>query len=154
MAVSCGMVVASCSLVGDDSSACGTGEGLEILGAAGMGTEGLTVDEGCTYAVEGLRSGEVRSVVATGNEQAVEAALEQGGLDRSRASSSRWDAVDLPPFDVTATPSGQEWSDGDLLVFRDEIDHRGRPWDRYVAWGRKRAGTDYMVAIVLETGSL
>lgn len=149
------LVSAACSLIGDESSSCDTNKGEETLEAAGLGTEGLTVVEDCTDVYEGLREGEVRTVVARGDEASVNGALQLGSVDPSRASSSPFEAQEVPPsFDVSVTPPDQEWRDGDRLIHRDQIEFRGRAWDRYVEWGRQQGSDDYMVAVVLETGSM
>lgn len=150
-----GASVISCSLLGDESSTCDVSEGQETFEAAGVDTDDLTIVEGCTEVFEGLREGELRTAVATGDQAAVESALRKGSIDLSSVSSSPFEAIEVPPsFDVLVTPPGQEWSEGERLIHRDQVDYRGRAWDRYVEWGRQRDGERYMVAVVLETGSM
>lgn len=111
--------------------------------------------EGCTEIYEGLREGEQRTSVAKGDESAVNDALESGGVDLAQASSSPFEARTAPTsFDVPTTPSDQQWQEGERLSHRDKVEYRGREWDRYVAWGREQGGEDYMVVVVLETGSM
>lgn len=149
------ILAAACSFIGDESRSCDTGEGGETLEAAGVGTEGLAVVEGCTEAHEGLREGEQRTAVAKGDEAAVDDALEFGGVDLADASSSPVEARSAPDsFDVATTPSDQQWQEGERLSHRDRLESGGREWDRYVAWGRERGGEGYLVVVVLETGSM
>lgn len=151
----CCLISVACSLVGDESRSCDSSEGQETLEAAGLGTEGLTLVEGCTEVFRGLREGELRTAVAKGDEASVNGALQVGAVDLTQASSSPWEARDVPPsFDVSATPPDQEWRDGDRLIHRDQVEYRGREWDRYVEWGRQQGSDDYMVVVILETGSM
>ncbi len=137
------------------SSSCDTSEGQETLEASGLGTDGLTVIDGCTEVYEGLREGEVRTTVAKGDEAALDHALEAGDVDVDQASSSPFEARTAPTsFDVSTTPSGQEWQEGEQLSHRDTVEYRGREWDRYVARGREQGGEEFMVVVVLETGSM
>jgi len=76
----CCFLLAACSLGGDESSSCDDGQ--ETLEAAELGTEGLTVVEGCTEVYDGLREGEVRTVVAKGDEASLKSALQLGSVDR------------------------------------------------------------------------
>jgi hypothetical protein len=155
MAVCCCLFSVACSLVGDESRSCDMSEGQETLEAAGLGTEGLTVLEGCTEVFRGLREGELRTAVAEGDEASVNAALQAGAVDPTQASSSPFEARTAPnSFDVPTTPSDQQWQEGERLGHRDKVEYRGREWDRYVAWGREQGGEDRMVVVVLETGSM
>jgi hypothetical protein len=155
LAAWCGLLVAACSSVGDESRACSEGVGRETLDAAGMGADPLEIVEGCVDEFEGLRQGEIRTVVARGSRGGVESALREGGIDPSTVTSLPVQGAELPSsFDVQTTASGERRAPGDRLALRDEVEHGGRTWDRYVEWGRMRGGPDYVVAVVLEAGSL
>lgn len=137
------------------TTTCNVDEAKETLDAARLIVDELTVLEGCTRVVTGLRSGEVRSAVAVGTEEAILDALNVANVDTSRASSSFMDAVGLPDsFDVREIPIGGTWREGDRLNFRDRVDFRDRPWGRYVSWGQEHDGEDFMIGIILEVGSL
>lgn len=146
------------AMLGDESTSCGMDEAHETFAAASFPVDKLTVLEGCTRVVTGLRSGEVRGAVAIGTEDAVLEALQSGSVNSSLGSlgpSPVGGHYILPDsFDVRVTPFDGTWREGDRLSARDSVDFRDRPWDRYVLWGQERDGENYMIGIILEVGSL
>lgn len=151
----CFLASVACSPVGDESRSCSTSKGEQTLEAAGLGTDGLNIVEGCTEHYRGLREGELRVTVAQGDESAITNALGLGAIDLSQASSSSFEARTAPAaFDVAITPSGEQWQEGERRSYRHQIEYQGREWDRYVALGRQQGGDEYMVAVILETGSM
>lgn len=153
--LSLSVAMGSCSLIGDESRSCGEDEGRETLEAASLDYSALTVVEACSEVFQGFRSGERRGVVARADEAAVYLSLRRAGIDVDQGSFSGSEArANLDSFVVEDTPRGQAWRRGELLTYSDQVTHRDRDWDRYVAWGRERGGDDYLIEVILEVGSM
>jgi hypothetical protein len=150
-----GAVLYGRALFAGDSHSCGLGDGHDALEVSALGTEGLTVVEGCTDTYRSLRPGERRVVVLRGDQASIIEALRTGGIDPELGSSTGYPPSEaLDSFDVGFTPFGAEWQQGEALSFHDRIDHRGRSWERRVAWGRELMGDGFMLLVDLERGSM
>jgi hypothetical protein len=154
--------------LGGESTTCGQDEGQAILRSGGFDDGGVTVVDGCTHTVTGLRAGSVRTAIARVEPDRITSVLEEGDVQVDDASSSRFDA-EAPSlggayelsFDVEITPDRQPWRTGQRLSVRDDVDETGQSvapddgtWRRYVAWGREAPGDDYLLMVRLEEGSL
>jgi hypothetical protein len=155
MAVCCCLFSVACSLVGDQSRSCDMSEGQETLEAAGLGTEGLTVVEDCTEVYEGLRQGEQRTAVAKGTKP--RSMMRWGPVastslrDRRRPSKPELlpTRSTFPPHPLTS--NGRRVSGWATETRSSTAGASGIGTSR---GGREQGDEDYMVAVVLETGSM
>jgi hypothetical protein len=159
--------------LGGESTTCGQDEGQAILRAGGFDDGGVTVVDGCTHTVTGLRAGSIRTAIARVEPDRISSVLVGADVQVDAASSSRFDA-EAPnlggtyeeaghplSFDVETTPDGRPWRTGERLSVRDEVDETGQSvghddgiWRRYAAWGLEATGDDYLLMVRLEDGSL
>ncbi len=148
----CFLAASSCSMIAAHSEDCDPDDGQTTLQLAGMESEGLTVIESCVRSSTGIRPNENRTVVASGSREAVEAALETGGVDLLEATPSNAGSLRGPEsFEVQGTSLGEEWQEGEMLVVRDVVDGQGGPPYRYVAWGKQTDGDQYLLHLRLGT---
>lgn len=147
-----GVSVAIASGFGE-STTCSSREGRAIFERAGLPAGELTAVQGCTEEHRFLREGEWRTAVGTAKRERVLELLEQGAVDRQRASP--YDGYRRGvPMDVVATPRDREWRDGESLSYRDAVDIDGYEWDRYVEWGKARNGDEYMLMVIIEAENM
>lgn len=143
------------AMYGGDTRVCGVNESYETFRAAGFSVDGLTVLDGCTYVVTGLRSGEVRWAVAAGNEEAVRNVLRSANVlieDGQSPLHNHYILGDL--FEDRESTLSERWKGGRRLSVYDEVEFRNRIWDREVTWSAEHDGDGYLLAVILETGSL
>lgn len=145
------LAASSCSIFHEASEDCELDGGQATFQMAGMDSEGLTIVDSCVTSHTGVLPSETRTVVASGSRDAVTVALETGGVDPIEASSSFDDALLGPEsFDVAITPRGEEWQQGDRLAYRDVLDGHDLRY-RYVAWGERVDGDQYLLMVRLST---
>lgn len=133
---------------GEQTQECGTDEAAAILRDAGFDPSGLVVVEGCSFAVVGgLREGTTRNAAAKVGASDVSSVLEEAGVPIAEAIPTR--DQDTGPWLI---PSETDFQQG--LVVRDSVDVDGRARERYVSWGRAANGDDYLIRVVLDSGSM
>jgi len=152
-------LVASCSLAdigGRETHVCSDEIAESTVSRGGLQLGAHIILEGCRDQAEGgLREGETRIAVVRLSLSELSKALGYANIRTSEASRSTSNAKEGPPsFDVLVTPLGEPWRPGERLTLADRVHANGRTWNRYVAWGQERSGSDYLLMVELEKGSL
>lgn len=150
--VGAGLIVRG--MIGDDVTMCGMDEAIETLGAAGIDIEHLTVMSACTNIVSGLREWEIREVVAVGSEGAVFEALRLSLVDMSQPDSLQDQGATVPDeFVLSGSPRRPPCRGETLSVTKDEIEFRDRTWERHMSWCQEIESENFMIGVILKTGS-